>query len=156
MVLGTMTLLAGCGDGSSSSGAASTDFAGTWEATTQITEDGCGILVEGEDALLEEHVIRQNGAAIEVDVPNFNGDNPLRGASTLDTEAEIASFSATNALENLDLKGDGTPCSLRQTIGYERRDLSSASSLFRLDITCADGTGCATRGFGRSLRKVND
>jgi hypothetical protein len=135
--------LAACGSGDERQ---NSSFTGTWDVRYNLQVNECGIVAGGVPGFVDQHSILSDGLAVQVDaVSGF-----LNAA--LGEVREDGSFACEQTIEG-DIFGDGIACTQTTRISYEPISNESASSLFFLSLSCADGFQCVSSGIGEATRQ---
>ena len=146
-LLACVALIAGCSSSSSSQSNIEA-YTGVWDVRYNLSEDGCSLVTEGILGIVDRHTIN----ASEIGV-SFSAESGLVGEATVPLN-EDGSFSVTSTGSG-DFFGDGSTCTLLNTISYSLQEEGLAQTFFTETLNCSDGYQCQSRGVG-SARKVSE
>lgn len=141
----SLLILARCNDGGGES-AFSGEYDGVWDVRYNLTEDSCEIVESGVTGFVDVQNIFQNEGAITLESSVGFGET---FSGTLDANNELLSSQSISG----DIYQDGGQCQVQQSISYSPTSDDRADTLFKRDVSCADGYVCSSRAIGAAIRR---
>ena len=145
-ILTCAALIAGCSSNSSSQSNIEA-YAGVWDVRYNLSDDGCSLVTEGILGIIDRHTINETESGV-----SFSAESGLVADTSVPLN-EDGSFTVSSTGSG-DFFGDGSTCSLVNTISYSLQEEGLAQTLFSETLSCSDGYECQSRGIG-SARKIS-
>ncbi len=129
-------IMCGCGGG----GGSNAKFAGVWDGSVSLVDDGCGVVTQDQSFLSFSHLVNQDGDSIVLD----NGAMEFSGSVTGDNSFSVAASRQSRI---------NPECNETITWRYEQVQRDQALFVVRTSqIVCPDGNTCTFTFSGQGFR----